>query len=185
MRGGAFLTLAAAAVLAACGSRPAAADAPENAVAAAARPALPELTGRVVDEAELVSPAAEAELTARLAALERDTSDQLVVVTVPSLDGEAIEDLGLRLGNGWGIGQKDIANGALLIVAPAEQRVRIEVGYGLEGLLTDARAKAIIEDSLLPLFAAGENERAIRTGVDEIAAVLRSDTKRPRRKQGQ
>ena len=140
---------------------------------------LPALTGRVVDQADLLSPSAEARVTEALAAIERRTSDQVVVVTVGDLEGEAIEAFGLRLGNGWGIGRKDVNNGILLIVAPNERRVRIEVGSGLEGLLTDERAKRIIEEELLPRFASRQYEEGIRAGVGAIDAVISSDLKRP------
>ena len=145
---------------------------------APARP-LPALTGRVVDEAGILTAEAEAALTERLAALEKETSDQLVVVTVPSLDGERIEQLGMRLGNGWGIGREDVDNGVLLIVAPAERRARIEVGKGLEGLLTNARAQRIMDEQVVPACRRGQCDRAIADGVAAIAALLRSDSKRP------
>jgi uncharacterized protein len=144
---------------------------------------LPELTGRVVDKAGLISADTERGLSLTLQELEQETTDQVVVVTVPDLAGEAIESLGLRLGRGWGIGQKDVNNGVLLIVAPNDRKVRIEVGYGLEGLLTDDRAKAIITDPLLPAFRAGRFEEGISSGVSEIATVLRSDRLRPQLKQ--
>lgn len=154
---------------------------PRNSVAAGgpAKP-LPALTGRVVDQADLLSTQAEAELVARLAALEKATTDQLIVVTVPSLEDEPIEDLGLRLGNGWAIGGKGVDNGVLLIVAPGEKRTRIEVGYGLEGLLTDERAAQILKEQALPNFAQGRFERGISEGVTAIAATLESDRTRPR-----
>lgn len=144
---------------------------------------LPELTGRVVDMANLISADTERSLSLDLEKLEQETTDQVVVVTVPDLEGEPIESLGLRLGRGWGIGQKDVDNGVLLIVAPNDRKVRIEVGYGLEGLLTDDRAKVIIDDPLLPAFRAGRYEAGISNGVSEIVAVLRSDRRRPRNKE--
>jgi len=154
---------------------------PRNSVAAGgpAKP-IPALTGRVVDQADLLSAQAEATLGARLAALEKATTDELVVVTVPSLENEPIEDLGLRLGNGWGIGKKSVDNGVLLIVAPGEKRARIEVGYGLEGLLTDERAAQILKEQALPNFARGRFERGVSEGVAAIAATLESDRTRPR-----
>src|SRR5690606_31329664 len=101
-----------------------------------AAPTFPELSGRrVVDEANLLQPAEEAALTEKLAALEQGSSDQLVVVTVPDLQGYEIEEYGYQLGRHWGIGQNETNNGVLLIVAPNERKVRIEVGYGLEGIL--------------------------------------------------
>ena len=138
-------------------------------------PAFPALTGRVVDQARLLSPEAETALTAKLEALERDTSDQLVVVTVDSLQDREIEEYGYQLGRAWGIGQADDDNGVLLIVAPEERKVRIEVGYGLEPVLTDALSALIIHNEILPSFREGYFERGILQGVDAIEAQLRLD----------
>lgn len=143
---------------------------------------LPALTGRVMDRADVLDAAAEARLGARLEALEKETTDQMVVVTVPSLDGEPIRDFGLRVANGWGIGQKNLDNGVLLIVAPKERQARIEVGYGLEGLLTDERSAQILNQQTLPNFAEGRFERGISEGVEAIVATLESDRTRPRRR---
>jgi uncharacterized protein len=165
------LAFAAAAALAGCGSGAAAAN--DNG-------ALPALTGRVVDNADLLPAGDEARLTARLAALEKSTSDQLVVVTVPSLRGETIESYGLRLGNGWGVGQKALDNGVLLIVAPAEKRVRIQVGRGLEGLLTDAGAAAILKNTEKRVCAG--NAVAITGVVGQIVRALEQDRRRPQRR---
>jgi hypothetical protein len=101
-------------------------------------PTFPALTGRVVDGAGLLSAAEINELDAKLKAIEDSSSDQVVVVTVSSLQGYSIEDYGLKLGNHWGVGSKELNNGVLLIVAPNERKVRIEVGRGLEATLTDA-----------------------------------------------
>jgi uncharacterized protein len=146
--------------------------------------ALPQLTGRVVDRADLLDAAAEAELGARLEALEKRTTDQLVVLTVPSLHGEPIRDFGIRVGNGWGIGRKDVDNGVLLIVAPKERQARIAVGSGLEGLLTDERAQDILDRKIVPACREGRCDRAIADGVAAIAELLRSDQKRPQPKRG-
>lgn len=135
----------------------------------------PALSGRVVDQARLLTPEKEAALTARLEALERDTSDQLVVVTLDSLQGLEIEDYGHRLGRAWGIGQAGENNGALLIVAPNERKVRIEVGYGLEPILTDGLSALIIHNEILPSFRDGRFERGIEQGVTAIEAQLRLD----------
>lgn len=135
----------------------------------------PALTGRVVDEANLLEPATEAEIAAQLEQLQRDTSDQLVVVTVNSLQGREIEDYGFQLGRAWGIGQSETDNGVLLIVAPNERKVRIEVGYGLEPILTDALSAVIIHEQILPAFREGGYERGIRNGVNAIAEQLRLD----------
>lgn len=135
----------------------------------------PELSGRVVDQAGLLTPEKEAELTGRLEALERDTSDQLVVVTLDSLQGLEIEDYGYRLGRAWGIGQAETDNGVLLIVAPQERKVRIEVGYGLEPVLTDGLSALIIHNEILPAFREGYFERGIEQGVTAIETQLRLD----------
>lgn len=140
------------------------------------------LSGRVVDDADLLPPDAEQALTAKLGLIEEATTDQLVVVTLPSLGGKPIETVGLELGNGWGIGQKQKDNGVLLIVAPGERTVRIEVGCGLEGLLTDERAAEIVEQTLVPHFRAGEFQAGIQARVDAIEAVLRSNRARPSRR---
>jgi uncharacterized protein len=107
-----------------------------------------------------------------------------VVVTLPDLGGASIEQVGLRLGRGWGIGQKGLDNGVLLIVAPNDRRVRIEVGCGLEGLLTDARASALIQHMLIPLFWKGAYDRAAEAGVAAIEAILQSDPRRPQPRRG-
>lgn len=135
----------------------------------------PPLEGRVVDGARLLSPAKEQEITAKLEALERDTTDQVVVVTVPSLQGHEIEDYGYQLGRAWGIGREDKDNGVLLLIAPDEKKVRIEVGYGLEPVLTDAMSALIIQNAILPSFRQGYYERGITQGVDAIDDQLRLD----------
>jgi uncharacterized protein len=151
--------------------------------APAAAQELPKLTGRVVDNANLLSAAVEGELTKKLEALERRTSDQLVVVTLESLGGAPIEEVGLRLGNGWQIGQADLDNGVLLIVAPSERKTRIEVGYGLEGLLTDELAGEIVQHQLLPNFRSGRYEEGVKDGVNALIRTLESTSTRPLRKQ--
>src|SRR6185437_6224455 len=143
---------------------------------AVAEPTFPELTGRVVDDAHLLGADDEAQLTADLKTLEDKSSDQLVVVTLPSLQGYAIEDYGYQLGRHWGIGTKQLNNGVLLIVAPNEHKVRIEVGQGLEPILTDALSKIIIENSILPRFRTGDFAGGIKDGVRDIVKVLTGDT---------
>ena len=135
----------------------------------------PALTGRVVDEAGILDDATRTALTASLAALEQKTTDQLVVVTLKSLQGTSIEDYGYQLGRHWQIGQKDKDSGALLVVAPDERKVRIEVGYGLEGELTDAVTKLIIENSILPRFKVNDYPGGIKRGVEDIIQVLGGD----------
>lgn len=145
------------------------------ATVAAAQPSFPSLSGRVVDEANILDEAAERDITARLEALEADTSDQLVVVTLSSLQGYEIEDYGYQLGRAWGIGQSETNNGVLLIVAPNERRVRIEVGYGLEPVLTDALSSLIIQRRILPPFRDGDYAAGIGAGVDAIVEQLSLD----------
>ncbi len=137
-----------------------------------AAPKFPALTGRVVDNAQLLSPATEAKLTADLAALEQKTGRQLVVATLPNLQGYEIEDYGYQLLRTWGVGRKAQDDGAILIVAPAERKVRIEVGYGLEPVLTDALSSLIIQRSILPAFKAGQFERGVADGTGAIVAQL-------------
>jgi uncharacterized protein len=140
-----------------------------------AEPKFPELTGRVVDEAGLLSGQDTAAINSELAALEAKSSDQLAVVTLKSLQGYPIEDFGYQLGRKWGIGQKGKDNGVLLIVAPNERKVRIEVGYGLEPVLTDALSNIIIQNAILPAFRRGNYAAGIRAGVRDIKDVLLGD----------
>jgi uncharacterized protein len=144
-------------------------------VTAAAALNFPTLTGRVVDEAKILNQAKREELTQKLADLESKTTDQLVVVTLQSLQGTSIEDYGYQLGRAWGIGQKGKNNGVLLIVAPTERKVRIEVGYGLEGTLTDALTKIIIENTIIPRFRAADFAGGITSGAGAIIQVLSGD----------
>jgi uncharacterized protein len=144
--------------------------------AVAAEPTFPTLTGRVVDDANLLSQADREQLDADLKALEDKSSDQVVVVTLPSLQNLTIEDFGYQLGRHWGIGTKQLNNGVLLIVAPNERKVRIEVGRGLEPILTDALSKIIIETSILPRFRAGDFAGGIKYGVRDLTLALTGDT---------
>jgi uncharacterized protein len=139
---------------------------------ARAAPAFPPLTGRVTDAAGLLPPDTRARLEADLKALEDTTTTQLVVATVPSLDGLEIEDYGYQLGRHWGIGTRDSNNGAILLVAPNERRVRIEVGYGLEGVLTDAMTSQIIRRTILPSFRAGDMAGGVEAGTQALIRLL-------------
>jgi uncharacterized protein len=141
------------------------------AMAAITFPALP---GRVVDQAELLSPAQEAQLNQKLEALQRASSRQLVVATVSSLQDNPIEDYGYQLGRAWHIGQQGANNGVILLVAPTEKRVRIEVGYGLEPILPDALSSQIIEQQILPRFRANDYPGGIMAGTDAIIAQLQA-----------
>jgi uncharacterized protein len=134
----------------------------------------PRLTGRVVDLANIIPPAEEAALTAKLQALQRQTSRQLVVATVPDLGGYEIEDYGYRLGRSWGIGQKESDNGAILLVAPNQRRVRVEVGLGLEPILTDAFSNRVVEETIIPRFKAGDFPGGITAGTDALITQLQA-----------
>lgn len=139
---------------------------------ALAQPEFPELTGRVVDNAEIIPADLEVELTAKLEALETQSQRQLVVATVPSLQDYEISDYGYQLGRAWGIGDEGRNDGAILLVAPNEKRVRIEVGYGLEGYLTDALSSQIIQNDILPRFRDGDMPAGIDAGTDRIIEQL-------------
>jgi uncharacterized protein len=132
----------------------------------------PRLTGRVVDNADMLSVETRISLSQQLTGHELATGNQVVVVTLPDLQGYTIEEFGYQLGRHWGIGQKDRNNGVLLLVAPTERAVRIEVGYGLEGELTDALASRIIHGVILPQFKRGRFENGITEGATAIIAVL-------------
>jgi len=143
--------------------------------AAYADPKFPPLTGRVVDDAHLLTAADKAAIEADLKALEAKSSDQLVVYTTNSLQGYPIEDYGYQLGRAWGIGQKGTNNGVLLIVAPKDRKVRIEVGRGLEPQLTDLMTSLIIRNTILPEFRRGNFSAGIKAGVRDIKDVMLGD----------
>ena len=139
----------------------------------------PPLTGRVVDDAGILSPSVEGRLTEELAAHEQRTGEQVVVATLKSLQGRTIEEYGYQLLRAWGIGQKGKNNGAILIVAPNERKVRIEVGYGLEGTLTDAVSSTIINGSIRPRFREGDMQGGVVLGAEQILRALGDDLKAP------
>lgn len=141
--------------------------------AAAQAQTFPKLTGRVVDAASLLSPEQAAQITAMSEATEKATGRQLVVATVPDLQGYPIEDYGYQLGRAWGIGQKDADNGIILLVAPNDRKVRIEVGYGLEPIMTDALSKQIIDTAILPRFRDGDMGGGIVAGASAIDEQLK------------
>jgi len=135
----------------------------------------PPLTGRVVDAAGVLNPAMRASLEQKLAAQEAKGTDQVVVATVPSLQGTSIEDYANQLFRFWQLGQANKDNGILLLVAPNERKVRIEVGYGLEGVLPDAVASTIIQTTMIPQLRRGDYAGAIDKGVDSITEILNLD----------
>ncbi|WP_375696695.1 TPM domain-containing protein [Bartonella sp. AP331QHHD] len=132
----------------------------------------PHLTGYVNDVAHLLDNATKEDLTKKLAALEEKTGDQIVLVTLPTLSGNDIETYSNSLFRTWGLGQKKINNGVLLVIAPNERTARIEVGYGLEGELTDALSSVIINSFMIPNFREGNYQKGIAEAVDTIIKVI-------------
>ena len=144
------------------------------AVAAVAQ-TFPALSGRIVDQANVISADARRVIEPKLVDLEAKSGIQLVVATVNSLEGQEIEPYANAMFRNWKLGEKTKNNGVLLLVAPKERRVRIEVGYGLEGTLTDALSKVIIANAITPRFKAGDFSDGISRGVDDIVTVLTTD----------
>jgi uncharacterized protein len=140
-----------------------------------ADPTLPAQTGRITDEASLLKPEDRIAIDTELADLEQKSTDQVAIVTLKSLQGYTIEDFGIALGRKWGIGQKGKDNGILLIIAPNEHKVRIEVGRRLEPIMTDLMSKLIIENAITPAFRKGDFAGGIRAGVRDIKDVLLGD----------
>ena len=132
----------------------------------------PQLSGRVVDQANLLPAAQEAELDAKLQALEAQSGRQLVIATVNSLEGRPIEDYGYRLGRHWAIGNEKRDDGVILLVAPNEKKVRIETGYGARVFLTDAVSSVIIRNAILPHFRNGDFAAGIEAGADQIIKMM-------------
>ncbi|SEQ93910.1 TPM domain-containing protein [Sphingobium sp. YR768] len=139
----------------------------------APKPAM-ELTGRVVDRANLIDDRLESQLTARLARLQRETRVQMVVATTPSLDGQSIDNYSLRLANSWGVGSRERNDGLVLLVAPNERKMRIEVGKGLESVMTDDLCADVIQRSIIPRFRKGDMAGGIMAGIDAILPVLKA-----------
>ena len=134
----------------------------------------PQLAGEpVVDAANLLDPAQEAALNAKLKALETATGRQVAVATIPSLEGRDIADYGNRLLRTWALGTKEKDDGVILIVAPNERKTRIEVGYGLEPILTDAYSSVIINSVMIPRFKGGDYPGGIDAGVDAIGSQIK------------
>ena len=145
-------------------------------VAFAADPLPPKPTRYVVDAAGILSPQAVATLNQRLEAFERETSNQVLVATFPRIpDGYALEDFTQRTAEAWGVGQSKDDNGVVLFVFPNDRVTRIEVGYGLEGVLPDVITKRIIENELLPAFRAGDFNAGITRGVNAILQATRGE----------
>jgi uncharacterized protein len=137
---------------------------------------VPYLTGRVTDNAEILNAETRKALTEQLAAHERATTNQVAVLTVPTIGDASIEEYALEVFNSWKLGRKDKDNGVLVVIAPTERRLRIEVGYGLEGMLTDAQAARIIRDVMTPRFKDGDFNQGVADGVRAVIATLEGDT---------
>jgi uncharacterized protein len=140
---------------------------------------VPPLSARVQDRAGLLSAGEEQSLSARLAAFESETQHQVVVLTIPSLEGEAIESFALRVAEKWKVGQAEIDNGVIVVVSSKDRRARIEVGYGLEGVLPDALSARILRDYMIPEFRHGAMGRGVERGVDAIMAAARNEALPP------
>jgi uncharacterized protein len=137
---------------------------------------IPFLSGRLVDHAEILKPATRDQLTAATRAHEQKTGNQIAVLTVPTLGGEGIEQYATRVFESWKLGQKGKDNGVLVIVVPNDRKMRIEVGYGLEGTLTDVAASRIIRNVMTPQFKAGDYDKGVAEGVAAIIATLEGRT---------
>lgn len=137
----------------------------------------PALTGRVNDLAGMLSPETSRRLEQKLAAFERDTSNQVAVLTVPSLQGDDIDQFSIQVAESWKLGQKGRDNGVLLILAQAERKVRIEVGMGLQGVLPDITAGRIIRETMRPYLKSGNFDQGISVGVDAIIAATKGEYK--------
>lgn len=135
--------------------------------------ALP-LTGRVVDAADILDAETEKHISAKLASAETQYGPQMVVVTTPSLDGRRIEDYSYDLGNAWGVGHAKRDDGLMLVIAPTERKVRIEVGYGLEASFSDAFSKKILDETILPRFSAGDLQAGVVAGVDRMIEKMKA-----------
>jgi len=145
------------------------------AASALALVAVPPLSGRVVDQTGTLAASDIASLTQTLKDLETRKGSQIAVLIVPTTDGEAIEPFSLRVAETWKIGRKKIDDGALLVIAKNDRRLRIEVGYGLEGALTDATTKRIIDEDITPRFKAGDFGGGVAAGIDKIVRIVNGE----------
>jgi uncharacterized protein len=135
-------------------------------------PSFPALSGRVIDAAGVIPADAKARLETKLAALETQSKHQLVVATVPDLQGYEIADYAYQLGRAWGIGSKDNNDGVILLVAPTERKVWITTGYGMEGTITDGLSSLIVQQQIVPRFKAGDLPGGIEAGADALIAQM-------------
>jgi uncharacterized protein len=158
--------------------------APSAASAVSSALKVPTLVGRVNDYASMISPQARSAIELKLQSLEQSDATQIAILTVPSLGGEPIEDFSIRVAEAWKIGEKGRDNGILLIVSKSDRKVRIEVGYGLEGRLTDLQAGRIVEDVIKPAFAKGDFDSGFIGAADALVASVRGEYKAPAHKKG-
>jgi uncharacterized protein len=136
---------------------------------------VPPLRGRVNDYAKVIKTDQTRKLEDQLAQFERDTGHQVAILTVPSLEGDSLEDFSIRVAENWKIGKKGFDNGVILIVVPKDRRLRLEVGYGLEGVLPDAIANQIISQYIIPHFRAGDFSSGIIVGIDAVLRVIKKE----------
>jgi len=136
---------------------------------------VPRLKGHVNDYAAMLSPASERQLEALLTDFEQKESTQIVVLTIPSLQGDSLEDFSIRVAETWKIGQKKLDNGAILLIAKNDRKIRIDVGYGLEGRLTDLLAGRIIRNVIAPQFKSGQFDQGITEGVAAMIDAVRGE----------
>jgi uncharacterized protein len=141
--------------------------------------AVPALKGRINDYAGMLSPQASAKIEAELKSLEQTDSTQIVILTVPSLDGEPMESFSMRVAEAWKIGMKSTDNGAILVIAKNDRKMRIEVGYGLEGRLTDLVSGQIIRNVIVPEFKTGNFDAGIINGVQAMISAVKGEYKAP------
>jgi len=139
----------------------------------ACTPTTPESTGQVTDLAGVLTAEQLASLTETIAQFEAETTHQIAVLTVKSLDGENIDDFSLRIANTWGVGRKEYDNGILIVIAPTERNVRIELGLGMEKYISDATAQAIIDEAMVPELRKGDHEAGLRKGLERLMTEAR------------
>jgi uncharacterized protein len=150
---------------------------PASALEAPARP-----EGRVTDQTGTLTPGEMAALNQKLSADERETTNQIAVLLIPSLQGDSLEEFSIRLAEKWKIGQRGKNNGVILLIVKNEKKLRIEVGYGLEGALPDALAGSIIRNEIAPRFKTGQFFQGIDAGINAIMAATKGEYKAPRKK---
>jgi len=147
---------------------------------------VPTPQGYVTDQAGIISSTTEQRLERALRSFEESDSTQIAVLTIPSLEGETVEDFALKVAESWGIGQQEHDNGVLLLIAKGDRKIRIEVGYGLEGTLTDLLAGRIIDNEITPRFRQGDFDGGITAGVGAMVKVVRGEyeatARRPEKK---